>query len=80
MGLPGGLDAYDAVPVVMEPGDVAFHDAICVHASAPNTSAHNRVMNTFAYTTLNNVIDDEAARRSFASQALAQDNLIRLDT
>ena len=54
IGLPGDIDAYDAVPVEMEPGDVAFHDALCIHASEGNKSDKSRVMNTFAYTVKDN--------------------------
>ena len=54
IGLPGDIDAYDAVPVEMEPGDVAFHDALCIHASEGNRSDNSRVMNTFAYTVKDN--------------------------
>ncbi|MCH2175566.1 MAG: phytanoyl-CoA dioxygenase family protein [Lentisphaeria bacterium] len=70
IGLPGGIDAYPNQPVEMEPGDIAFHDAICVHASESNRSLNSRVMNTFAYTALNNILDTEHAKNSWAFQRL----------
>jgi ectoine hydroxylase-related dioxygenase (phytanoyl-CoA dioxygenase family) len=67
IGLPGGLDAFNGVPVEMQPGDVAFHDAICIHASEGNRSPKSRIMNTFAYTVINNVADNEQSQGVMAS-------------
>lgn len=50
IGLPGGLDAFDHEPIEMEPGDVAFHGSLTIHASEANNSDRDRVMNTFAFT------------------------------
>mgnify|MGYP006437147583 CR=1 FL=1 len=50
IGLPGGLDAFEHEAVEMEPGDVAFHGSLTIHASEANNSVHDRVMNTFAFT------------------------------
>jgi phytanoyl-CoA hydroxylase len=67
IGLPGGLDAFNGVPVEMQPGDVAFHDAICIHASEGNQSSKSRIMNTFAYSVVNNVADNEQSHGYMAS-------------
>lgn len=61
IGLPGDVDAFENVAVEMEPGDVAFHDAICIHASEANLSDKDRVMNTFAYTITDNYIRARSA-------------------
>ena len=61
IGLPGDVNAFDNVPIEMEPGDVAFHDAICIHASEANNSDTSRIMNTFAYTIKDNYIRARSA-------------------
>lgn len=58
IGLPGDINAFNGVPIEMNPGDVCFHGAIIIHASEKNDSLQNRAMNTFAYTTTNNLIND----------------------
>ncbi len=73
IGLPGDIDAFDAEPLEMEPGDVAFHGAITIHASEGNQSDRSRVMNTFAYTAKNCLQDSDRARGTFASQTLDND-------
>ncbi|MDQ3814845.1 MAG: phytanoyl-CoA dioxygenase family protein [Armatimonadota bacterium] len=53
--LPGHYqERADAVPVEMEPGDGVFFSALIIHGSAPNTSADERRMNTFAYNVTGN--------------------------
>jgi phytanoyl-CoA hydroxylase len=61
IGLPSDVNAFENIPIEMEPGDVAFHDAICIHASEANTSAHSRIMNTFAYTVKDNYVRARSA-------------------
>ena len=79
IGLPGGLDAFDAEPLEMEPGDVAFHGSITLHASDANRSTQSRVMNTFAYITRGTVMDDDKSRAGFRAQRLAFDRVLSLD-
>lgn len=56
IGLPGDINAYpDAHVIEMEPGDVTFHDALCIHGSEANHSEDDRIMNTFAYTAIDNI-------------------------
>ena len=74
-GLPGDIDAYDAVPLEMEPGDVAFHGSLTIHASEGNQSDHSRIMNTFAYTAVSCF---KTGREGFSAQRLQQDKLINL--
>ena len=53
--LPGHYrERDDAVAVEMEPGDGVFFNALIVHGSAPNRSAEDRLMNTFAYNVTGN--------------------------
>jgi phytanoyl-CoA hydroxylase len=78
IGLPGDIDAFDNEPLVMEPGDVAFHGSITIHASEGNQSDHSRIMNTFAYTAKNCLLDDATARANFKGQSLLRDALISL--
>ena len=55
MYLPGHYrERDDAVAVEMEPGDGVFFNALIVHGSAPNRSAADRLMNTFAYNVTGN--------------------------
>jgi hypothetical protein len=49
VGLPGGLDAYEASLCEMEPGDVVFFGALIIHGSGPNGSTAHRRANTFAF-------------------------------
>ena len=49
IGLEGDLDAYEAVPVIMDPGDAVFFGPLVIHGSAPNTSGQHRRANTFAF-------------------------------
>ena len=76
IGLPGDINAYESIALEMEPGDVAFHDAICVHGSEANRSTKSRVMNTFAYTVKNNVLP--GAECHFENQLLRREELISL--
>ena len=75
IGLPGDIDAYDAVPLEMEPGDEAFHGSLTIHASEGNQSDHSRIMNTFAYTAVSCF---KTGREGFSAQRLQQDKLINL--
>ena len=59
VGLPGELDDFEATPIEMEPGDVTFHGSITVHGSGPNESSDSRIMNTFAYETVNTRINKQ---------------------
>ena len=79
IGLPGDIDAFDAVPLEMEPGDVAFHGSITIHASEGNRSECSRIMNTFAYTTINSLLHTQKARDSFYAQALPGHELLSFD-
>jgi ectoine hydroxylase-related dioxygenase (phytanoyl-CoA dioxygenase family) len=74
IGLPGDINAYNSIAVEMEPGDVAFHDAICVHGSEANHSPRHRMMNTFAFTVKNNVI--EGKEMHFDGQRLKSELLL----
>ncbi|NOY29506.1 MAG: phytanoyl-CoA dioxygenase family protein [Planctomycetes bacterium] len=47
-----GFDLPDAIPVCMEPGDVAFHDNGCLHGSKANTSDRLRRIVYLAFQTL----------------------------
>lgn len=78
VGLPGDIDAFDAVPIEMEPGDVTFHGSITIHASEGNRSPSSRIMNTFAYTTKNCLLDTDFAREEFARQSLRNVPLLDL--
>jgi ectoine hydroxylase-related dioxygenase (phytanoyl-CoA dioxygenase family) len=49
LGLDGGLDAYEATLLEMDPGDAVFFGALVIHGSGPNLSARDRRANTFAY-------------------------------
>jgi ectoine hydroxylase-related dioxygenase (phytanoyl-CoA dioxygenase family) len=49
LGLEGGLDAYNATLLEMDPGDAVFFGPLIIHASGPNLSARDRRANTFAY-------------------------------
>ncbi len=53
IGLPGDIDAFDGIPVKMEPGDVTFHGSITIHGSEANHSDCSRIMNTFAFSSVN---------------------------
>ncbi|MDA1043725.1 MAG: phytanoyl-CoA dioxygenase family protein [Verrucomicrobia bacterium] len=77
IGLPGDIDAFPNEPLEMQPGDVAFHGSITIHASEGNQSDHSRVMNTFAYTAKGILQDSERARKTFEGQTLKHD-LIKL--
>ena len=57
IGLPGDINEYDAIPIEMEPGDVTFHGSITIHGSEANTSEQSRIMNTFAFSTVNTNIN-----------------------
>lgn len=63
IGLPGDINAFNGVPIEMNPGDVCFHGAITIHASEENNSLQNRAMNTFAYSTTNNLIHDSGVMK-----------------
>jgi hypothetical protein len=53
--LPGHYqEREDAVAVEMAPGDAVFFNALIIHGSAPNNSANDRLMNTFAYNVTGN--------------------------
>ncbi len=53
--LPGHYqEREDAVALEMEPGDGVFFNALIIHGSAPNNSANDRLMNTFAYNVTGN--------------------------
>ncbi|HEV8248184.1 MAG TPA: phytanoyl-CoA dioxygenase family protein, partial [Polyangiaceae bacterium] len=52
--LEGGLDAYDATLLEMNPGDAVFFGPLVIHGSGPNLSARDRRANTFAYDKPNN--------------------------
>jgi ectoine hydroxylase-related dioxygenase (phytanoyl-CoA dioxygenase family) len=54
IGLPGDLDAYDAVPVALQPGDAVIFGPLVIHGSAPNTSPSHRRANTFAFDRVSN--------------------------
>jgi ectoine hydroxylase-related dioxygenase (phytanoyl-CoA dioxygenase family) len=54
LGLEGGLDAYDATLVEMDPGDAVFFGPLVIHGSGPNLSARDRRANTFAFDKPNN--------------------------
>jgi ectoine hydroxylase len=54
LGLDGGLDAYDATVLEMNPGDAVFFGPLIIHGSGPNLSARQRRANTFAYDKPNN--------------------------
>jgi ectoine hydroxylase-related dioxygenase (phytanoyl-CoA dioxygenase family) len=54
LGLDGGLDAYQATVLEMEPGDAVFFGPLVIHGSGPNLSARDRRANTFAYDKPNN--------------------------
>lgn len=77
IGLPGDINAYDAVPLIMEPGDIAFHGSLTIHASEGNQSPHSRIMNTFAYTAVNCL--KPGGEASFESQRLLREDLIQLE-
>ncbi len=79
IGLPGDLDAFDAEPLEMQPGDIAFHGSYAIHASEANRSDQSRVMNTFAYTTCDSLLDNEKARLIFQGQRLAFDHTLSLE-
>ncbi len=49
IGLAGGLDAFAATLVDMDPGDGVFFGPLVIHGSGPNTSDRDRRANTFAY-------------------------------
>ena len=38
-----GVDASQAVPAILDPGEVVFHHERVIHGSGPNNSAHSRV-------------------------------------
>ena len=73
IGLPGDIDAFENVTLEMEPGDVAFHGSITIHASEGHESDKSRVMNTFAYTAKSCLQDTDRARKRFAAETLAHD-------
>ena len=75
IGLPGDIDAYDAVPIEMQPGDVTFHGSITIHGSEANSSHQDRIMNTFAFAEKGTVCDTDDARRSFYGQLKQRDDL-----
>ncbi len=54
LGLEGGLDAYPATLLEMDPGDAVFFGPLIIHGSGPNLSARDRRANTFAYDRPNN--------------------------
>jgi len=54
LGLDGGLDAYDATLLEMDPGDAVFFGPLVIHGSGPNPSPRDRRANTFAYDKPNN--------------------------
>jgi len=78
IGLPGDIDAFENEALEMEPGDVAFHGSVTIHASEGNQSDRSRIMNTFAYTALDCLIDSERARGGFEGQRMRRDELIAL--
>ena len=78
IGLPGDIDAYDAVPIEMQPGDVTFHGSITIHGSEANRSNFDRIMNTFAFAEKGTVCDTDHARGSFFGQLKQQDELFPL--
>jgi ectoine hydroxylase-related dioxygenase (phytanoyl-CoA dioxygenase family) len=49
LGLDGGLDAYEATLLEMDPGDAVFFGPLVIHGSGPNLSPRDRRANTFAY-------------------------------
>ena len=67
LGLEGGLDAYDATVLEMDPGDAVFFGPLVIHGSGPNLSPRDRRANTFAYDRPNNqkrgALSDERHRR-----------------
>jgi ectoine hydroxylase-related dioxygenase (phytanoyl-CoA dioxygenase family) len=76
LGLEGGLDAYDATLLEMEPGDAVFFGPLVIHGSGPNVSSRDRRANTFAYDKPNNqkrgaLPADRYRRGAMSAQAIA---------
>lgn len=70
LGYEGCIEDREAIPVEMEPGDVAFHGSFTLHASEANRSQHDRIMNTFAFTRTGCLKAEEEARANFEGQRL----------
>ncbi len=56
-GLEGGLDAFEATLVPMQPGDALFFGPLVIHGSGPNRSARDRRANTFAFDQADNQLE-----------------------
>lgn len=48
-GLSDDMSAFQATPVIMQPGDMVFFGPMVIHGSGPNTGDQPRRANTFAF-------------------------------
>jgi len=65
-----GFDLPGAIPVVMEPGDVAFHDNGCLHGSKANPSDRQRRIIYLAFQTLSQARASGTFEKEFFQQRL----------
>jgi ectoine hydroxylase-related dioxygenase (phytanoyl-CoA dioxygenase family) len=59
IGIPGNLEAFENVPVELDPGDAVFFGPLVLHCSAPNQSGRDRRANTFAFDRTRNQLGRE---------------------
>src|SRR5262249_2570728 len=70
---PGVVDASKAENIVLQRGDVSFHDSYIIHGSQPNHSTRRRAALTIRYVPSSTKIQPRADRKQYLVRGRAVD-------